>query len=127
MANTSVGFGIGLIVLGLGGYGATGAQSLTALIPAVAGILLVLLGLLSRNPKLRMHAMHGAALVGLLGFLGSVGGVPQTIKLILGQTITRPAAAVSRSIMAILCLAFLVLAIRSFVLARLARKQTPTA
>ena len=123
MTNTSIGFGIALILLGLGGYFATGTEHPTALIPAAAGILLIVCGLLARNPKLRMHAMHGAALIGLLGFFGSVSGIPQLIKLFAGDTIARPAAAVSRSIMAVLCLAFVVLTVRSFVTARIARKR----
>jgi hypothetical protein len=70
-----------------------------------------------------MHAMHGAALIGLLGFFGSVSGLPQLMKLIAGDSIARPVAAVSRSIMAVLCLAFVVLTVRSFVAARIARKR----
>jgi hypothetical protein len=123
MANTSIGFGLALVLLGLGGYFGTGAQHTTALIPAAAGILLLVFGLLARNPKLRMHAMHGAALIGLLGFFGSVSGIPQLVKLIVGNEIARPAAAVSRSIMAVLCLVFVVLTVRSFVAARIARKK----
>lgn len=125
VANTTIAFGVALILLGFGGYGLTGAQSLTALIPAVAGILFVALGFLSHSPKMRMHAMHGAALFGLLGFVGSVSGISGAIKMAMGQTIARPAAAVSRSIMAMLCLVYVVLAVRSFVRARLLRKQNP--
>jgi hypothetical protein len=127
MANTSVGFGIALIALGLAGYFGTGANSPTALIPAAAGLVLVVFGRLARNPKVRMHAMHGAALVGLLGLAGSAGGLPQLIKMMGGEVIARPAAAISRSIMAALCLAFVVLTVRSFVVARLARKTSPSA
>ena len=123
MTNTSIGFGSALVLLGLGGYFGTGAEHPTALIPAAAGILLIVFGLLARNPNLRMHAMHGAALIGLLGFFGSVRGLPQLMKLIEGDSIARPVAAVSRSIMAVLCLAFVVLTVRSFVAARIARKR----
>jgi hypothetical protein len=123
MANTSISFGTALVLLGIGGYFGTGAEHPTALIPAAAGILLIVFGLLARNPKLRMHAMHGAALIGLLGFFGSVSGVLQLVKLIAGDTIVRPTAAVSRSIMAVLCLAFVVLTVRSFVAVRIARKK----
>ena len=123
MTNTSIGFGSALVLLGLGGYFATGAEHPTALIPAAAGILLIVFGLLARNPNLRMHAMHGAALIGLLGFFGSVSGLPQLVKLIAGDSVARPVAAVSRSIMAVLCLAFVVLTVRSFVAARIARKK----
>src|SRR5512141_98593 len=103
MAKTSIGFGVALIVVGLAGYFATGAQSPTALIPAAAGLLLVVCGLLARNPRMRMHAMHAAALVGVLGLVGSIGGVGQLAKLAAGESIARPAAAVSKSIMALLC------------------------
>ncbi len=40
-----------------------------------------------------------------------------------GQTINRPAAAIARSIMALLCLAFVALTVHSFVVARLARRK----
>ncbi len=123
MANTSIAFGIALVALGLGGYFGTGAHSPTALIPAAAGLLLVVFGLLARNPKLRMHAMHGAALVGLLGLVGSAGGPPQLLRMLGGEVVARPAAAVARSIMAALCLAFVALTVRSFVVARLARRN----
>ena len=125
MTNTSIGFGGALVLLGLGSYFGTGAEHPTALIPAAAGVLLIVFGLLARNPKLRMHAMHVAALIGLLGFFGSVSGLPQLMKLIAGDTIARPAAAISRSMMAVLCLAFVVLTVRSFVAARIARKRAP--
>lgn len=123
MAKTTLGFGFALVLLGLGSYVGTGARSPTALIPAVAGVLLVVLGLLARAPRLRMHAMHGAALVGVLGFLGSASGIPGVVRLIAGQAIHRPAAAVSRTMMALLCLAFVALTVRSFVAARVARRQ----
>jgi hypothetical protein len=123
MANTTVGFGVVLVLLGIVGYVGTGAQSPTALIPTAIGIVLVVLGLLARNPRLRMHAMHGAALTGLLGFAGSVGGIPPLLRMLAGQTINRPAAAVARSIMALLCLALVALTVRSFVVARWARRK----
>lgn len=125
MAKTTVGFGIALLVLGLGGYFATGMESLTALIPAAFGAVLVALGWLARNPRLRMHAMHGAALAGVLGFAGSVGGIAPFVRLLAGETVARPSAAVARSLMAVLCLAFVVLTVRSFVVARLLRKNVP--
>jgi hypothetical protein len=124
MANTTIGFGGALVLLGLVGYVATGAQSPTALIPAAVGLVLLVLGLLARRPGARMHAMHGAALVALVGFGGSVRGLGQGLKMIGGETVKRPSAAIAQSIMAILCLAFVALTIRSFVAARLARKRT---
>ncbi len=123
MANTTLGFGGALMLLGVVGYVATGAQSPTALIPAAVGLVLVLLGWLARRPRARMHAMHGAALVALVGFAGSVGGLAQTLRMMGGQAVKRPAAAIAQSLMAILCLAFVALTIRSFVAARMARKR----
>jgi len=123
MANITVGFGGVLVLLGIVGYVTTGAQSPTALIPAAIGIVLVVMGLLARKPRLRMHAMHGAALAGLIGFAGSVGGIPPFVRMLAGQTVNRPAAAIARSIMAVLCLAFVALTVRSFVVARLARRK----
>lgn len=122
MANTTLGFGIALILLGIGGFVATGSSHATALIPAGFGILLTVLGILARNPKLRMHLLHGAALLGLIGFGGSVSGLIQLAKLLSGQPIERPAAAIARSIMALICLAFVTLTVRSFVAVRVARR-----
>ena len=64
--------------------------------------------------------MHAAAAVALLGFLPSVPGLLGIPDLLAGQA-ARPAAVVLRSVMAVLCLAFLVAAVRSFVLARRSR------
>lgn len=121
MPATTIALGVALIVLGLAGYFLTGAVSLTALIPSAFGLLLVLAGLLARDERRRMHAMHGAVVVALLGFLGSIRGLLQIGDVVDG-TAARPAAIVSQSIMAVLTLAYIVLAVRSFVLARKARR-----
>jgi hypothetical protein len=68
-----------------------------------------------------MHAMHAAVLVALLGFLGSVRGIPGLAKVFDG-TAARPAAIVSQSIMALLTLGYVVVAVRSFIQARQARR-----
>ena len=69
-----------------------------------------------------MHAMHGAAGTALIGFIGSVAGVGQLLRMATGKAIKHPPAAIARSVMAILCLAFIALAVRSFVAARRARR-----
>lgn len=122
MTRTTIGFGFALVVLGIAGYFATGAQHPTSLIPAAVGVVLIVLGILARNPKMHMHAMHGAALAALIGFAGSVTGIGQLVKMAAGEAIQRPPAAIARSIMAVLCLAFLALTVRSFIAARRARK-----
>ena len=107
-----------LVLTGIGGYAAF--QSPTALIPVAFGVLLAACGLVARKEHLRRHAMHAAAAVALLGFLPSVPGLLGIPDLLAGEA-ARPAAVVLRSLMAILCLGFLVVAVRSFVTARRAR------
>lgn len=119
--STTIALGAALVVLGLAGYGLTGAASLTALIPAAFGLLLVVAGVLARNDRWRMHAMHAAVIIALLGFLGSVRGVAGLAKVFDG-TAARPAAIVSQTIMAVLTLVYVVLAVRSFIEARKARR-----
>ncbi len=121
MPATTIALGAALIVLGLGGYVLTGTASLTALIPAAFGILFVLAGVLARNDRMRMHGMHAAVLIALLGFLGSVRGLLGLAKLFDG-TAVRPAAIVSQTIMALLTLGYIVVAVRSFIQARKARR-----
>jgi hypothetical protein len=121
MANTTIGFGAVLVVIGVIGYFATGSQSPTALIPAAFGFVLIALGIIARNEKLRKHAMHGAAVIGLLGFLGSAGGLWQLVQMMGDAEVQRPEAAIARSIMAIVCVAFVAMTVRSFIAARKAR------
>lgn len=121
MARTTIATGIALFVLGLGGYLLTAASSLTALIPAAFGLLLVVAGLLARHDRLRMHAMHAAVVVAAIGFLGSVRGLFR-IADVFHPISTRPAAIVAQAIMALLTLAYLAFAVRSFVQARRTRR-----
>lgn len=118
MASTALTFGIALVLLGLIGYVATGADSPTALIPAAFGLVLAVLGFWARNPAKRKTAMHLAAGVGLLGFLGAVRGLVRLPALLSGEEVSRPAAVVSQSMMAGLCLIFVALCVRSFINAR---------
>lgn len=117
MPSTSIFFGILLILIGLVGYGyglTTEYASPTALIPAVFGILLLILGILAWGKEnLRKHLMHAAVLVALLGFLASAGRLVTKLS-----EITLTMAYVSQILMAILCLVFVILSIRSFIDAR---------
>ena len=118
MPSTTIALGGVLIVLGLAGYFLTGAASLTALIPAAFGLVMTLLGLLARDERKRKHAMHAAVVVALLGFLGSIRGLLQIGDVVDG-TAARPAAVIAQTIMAVLTLGYIVMAVRSFVRARL--------
>jgi hypothetical protein len=122
MANVTIGFGLVLAALGLGGYVATGRTSLTALIPLAFGLLLVVCGALARREALRRHAMHAAAVLGLLGFLGPLRVLPQMVTLLGGgEGVPHRAAVLDQLAMMIVCGVFLALCIRSFVAARRAR------
>ena len=121
MPATTLALGAALMVLGLGGYGLTGGASVTALIPAGFGLLFVVAGLLAQSERWRMHAMHAAVVIAFLGFLGSFRGLLGIPKVFDG-TAVRPAAIVAQSIMAVLTLGYVVLAVRSFIAARRARR-----
>jgi hypothetical protein len=106
-----------LVLVGIVGYGYglyAGSASLTALIPAVFGIVLMILGHTAQaKESLRKHLMHAAVVVGLLGFILPLARlIPRATEL------TLSAAVISQLAMALLCLMFVVLAIRSFITAR---------
>jgi hypothetical protein len=117
-------FGVLLCGLGLVGYfspdtlGKSDARSPTALIPAGVGVVLLICGMIvSAAPKTRKHVMHAAAAVALLGAIG--GFMPIRSH---GLDFEK-AAVVSAVIMIALCALFVILCIRSFVLARIARSE----
>jgi hypothetical protein len=123
MAKFSIIFGIILIILGLYSYFGISSESITALIPTFLGIPVLILGFLALNEKFLKHAMHGAAALMLLGFGGTVGGLIKFFKLLGGEVFERPSAITIQAIMALLCLIFLIFAIKSFIDARRKRSE----
>jgi drug/metabolite transporter (DMT)-like permease len=121
MTSTSIVCGFLLILIGIIGYGygyANGSASLTALIPALLGVILAALGAAAQAKEdLRKHLMHGALLIALIGFLATVSSFLKLPTLIDGSAL-RPAAVVAQFATAVVCLAFLILGIRSFIDAR---------
>ena len=117
MPALAINFGRLLILIGILGYGyglLGQAASLTALIPAVFGIILLILGHVSRaKENLRKHLMHVAVVVALIGFIASAGRLISKIS-----EITLSAAVLSQVAMALVCLAFVILSVRSFINAR---------
>jgi hypothetical protein len=92
----------------------TDHESKTALIPAAVGVILILLGVFARmNEGLRKHLMHVAVIIALLGFIASAGRLLSKVS-----ELTYNAAVVSQVSMALVCLLFVILAIKSFVDAR---------
>jgi len=121
MPQTTTAVGTLLILIGVGFYFGTGATSLTALIPAALGLPMAIAGVVAHREALRKHAMHAAVLVGLLGVLGSARGLLRLPAVLSGAEVVRPAAVVAQSLTALLCLAFVALAVNSFIQARRAR------
>ena len=117
MPSMSIYFGSLLVLIGIIGYVISitdGKTSVTALIPAVFGILMIIFGALGRaNEKLRKHLMHGSVIVALLGFIAVAARLVQKI-----DTLTLSAAVIAQIAMGIVCLLFVIFAVRSFAAAR---------
>ncbi|NBT24222.1 hypothetical protein EBT11_06210 [bacterium] len=122
MVPVTLTFALLYLILGVGGFVLTGSTHKTALIPCIFGLFFVLFGLLALKDNLRKHVMHAAVLVALLAFLGTARSLPHLPELFNG-TAEKPAAVVTQAINAALSLAFIVLAIRSFIQARRTRKS----
>lgn len=124
MAKTTIAFGVLLILLGVAVYASVTPHAPTSLIPAFFGAVLAVLGLLAETPdtKRRMLVMHIAVTVGLFGFIfpfaRSIGG---TVKLLRGLPVVRPLAVEESMAMALICLVYTALCVRSFIAARRAR------
>lgn len=117
MPGAAIWFGRLLILLGAIGYGyglTAGNASVTALIPAAFGVVLMLLGhIASAREDLRKHLMHAAVLVALIGFFASASRLVMK-----ANEFTVSAASLSQIAMALICLAFVILAVKSFAAAR---------
>jgi len=117
MPITSIICGSLLVLIGFIGYGygiMNGNASLTALIPAAFGSVLEILGFVAKsNEGMRKHLMHAAVLVALLGFIMTAGRLLMKIN-----ELSFGPAVISQLSMAIVCLVFVILAVRSFIAAR---------
>jgi len=120
MANVTIRFGVLLILLGVIFFWITGHTAFTALIPAWFGIALAILGMVARteDAKMRMIVMHIAVTIGLLGFLFPA---IRALKAYLAGPILRPLAVREEVLMAVICLIYTLLCVRSFIAARRAR------
>ena len=143
MSKVAILFGVFLIALGMYGYfGSTPKtkpstvfagndvaekstasepvkRSFTAMIPAAVGLLLAIYGMVGLQPERRKDAMHAAAGVALLGFLA--GGVRFLMKLpalLNGDPNLNQRALMFSGLMGLICMAYLILSIRSFIAAR---------
>lgn len=118
MVTVTRALGAVLLVLGVGAYLGTGTESVTALAPAVPGLLLLVLGVLAGNEDRRRHMIHAALVVALLAVLASLMPLMELPALLAGDDVERPAAVIVSALMALLCLVYIGLGVRSFVAAR---------
>ena len=121
MTTIAIASGSVLILIGLVGYIyglSTGHASLTAFIPAAFGLAIAILAAIGRAAKenIRMHMMHAAVLLGLIGFI-----LPAGRLLVNYGTFSLGAASISQIAMAVVCLIFVILCVKSFIDARRAR------
>lgn len=124
MAKVSIVVGVILILLGAWGYTTTGAQHPTALIPTYFGLGLAWCGIFAMRKGGAQRAlwMHVAVTLGLVGFLGAgVMAIKETLAAH-GGPLAHPVAVESQAAMAVICLVFVVLCVRSFITARRARR-----
>jgi len=121
MPTTSILCGILLVIIGAVGYviGVMDAKaSITALIPAFFGIVLAGLGFVAQAKEgLRKHLMHAALVVALLGFIATAGRLISKLS-----ELTASPAVIAQASMAVVCLVFVLLGIRSFAAARRGRE-----
>lgn len=110
--------GIILIALGLIGYIASNMASVTALIPALFGVVFLILGKAGEKESYRKLSMHLAQLLALLGIIGTLTGLLDVISWMGGDQEVNVLAAFVRALMALLCIGYLVIGIRSFIDAR---------
>ena len=128
MAKLTIGFGVLIAAVSLGFWLAIGQTEIAALHPAGIGVLLILCGALANteNPKKRMLWMHIAVTLGLIGFL--ITGIRAGIALVKGTAMSvNPMGFEERSVVALICVVYVALCIRSFITARRARVSAPTA
>jgi hypothetical protein len=119
MAKMTIGFGVLLVAISLGFWAAMGRTDMAALHPAGVGVLLLLCGALANteNAKQRMIWMHLAVTLGLIGFL--ITGIRAVLQVVHGTAVGL--AFDERAVVALVCLAFVGLCVRSFIAARRAR------
>lgn len=114
MPTTAIMSGVLLILIGIMGYFfslADGNTSWTALIPAIFGMLLLILGYAAKDSDaLRKHLMHAAVLIALIGFI-----VPLFRIISKMNDFTISLAILSQIAMSLICLAFVIISVKSFI------------
>ena len=122
MSRITLYFGAVLTGLGVFYFLTTGSVHPTSLIPVWFGLALAILAVLARSEDTsrRKLYMHIAVTIGLIGFLfPGFMGIRDLIKSHGSQIpLAHPAATHEQLLMAVLCLVFVLLCVRSFIVAR---------
>ena len=125
MAKTTIGFGVVLILLGLGGYVLSSGVSIIALYPAFFGLQILILGVVAQRGYLQRFSLYGVLVLAVLGFLGSVRGSIKLFSLMVGRDVARPFAVLFQFFMAMICLVYIALWIKAFIDERRQATDTP--
>jgi hypothetical protein len=120
LAKLTIGFGVLLVAISAGFWLAS-SHDVHTLHPGGIGVLLVLSGVLAdtEDTKRRMLWMHIAVTAGLFGFLFT--GIRAVISLVKGTIAENALAFDERAIIAVICLIYVALCVRSFISARRTR------
>lgn len=124
MAKTTIWLGVALILLGLLGW-VSSSYSQTSLIPAYTGIALAIFGGLAvtDNAKRRMLFMHIVVTVELIGFIVTVKNIASYVEMWRGRQFVNPTAIEVNAATAVVLFFFVLLSVRSFIMARRTRTQ----
>jgi hypothetical protein len=101
MRKLTLGYGVFLLALGVGGFWATRRQHKTALIPAGFGAAALGLGLIMRRKHWKRRATWAGAVVSLGGLAGTSRSLPKVPAVLRGEDVERPTAVISQSLMAV--------------------------
>jgi len=107
-----------LVVVGVVAYLVTGAEHVTALLPAFLGAPILILGLAAGVRKLERPMLVAAVVLALLGAFGTAMNVAELPALLAGEDVERPAAVITSTITAVLCVVYVVAGIGWLVTAR---------
>jgi len=123
MAKLTMFFGVLLIAISVGFWMATGRTETATLHPAGVGLILLVSGAManSEDAKKRMLWMHIAVTFGLIGFL--ITGIRALVTAVHGAVaiVADQPAFNERVVVAVVCLVFVALCVRSFIAARRSR------
>ena len=113
--------GLLLVALGCVAMIAGPPPDVTSLVPGGIGAAFVILGLLARKPELRKHVMHAAAVLAVIGVLVAFPAAAGVFRAAAASPAAERVFVYTQTLMACVCVVFLVAAVRSFIAARRAR------